>query len=147
MCEGWWTESRNVDEKGGMQAQGTRQHELVEETFREFPWIESGSLVRDFWSAVQYGGIPEFLNRLKGRRQALMAKWGQDILLKTKGKQKDLSSLSSGMQWQQQWLLGVCQRQQPQTSATGNVICILDHLVYIRRNLPSHRPCERKQQL
>jgi len=44
MCEGWWTEFRNVDEKGGMQAQGTRQRELVAETPREFPWIESGNV-------------------------------------------------------------------------------------------------------
>ena len=50
------------------------------------------------------------------------AKWGQDILLEKKGKQKDLSSLSSWMQWQWQWSLELCQRWQPQTSATGNVI-------------------------
>jgi len=28
---------------------------------RELPWIESGSLVREVWSAVEYGGIPDFL--------------------------------------------------------------------------------------
>ena len=51
-----------------------------------------------------------------------MAKWGQDILEKH-GKQKDLSSLSSWMQWQWQWSLELCQRWQPQTaSATGNVV-------------------------
>jgi len=47
-----------------MQARGTKQHELVEETPREFPWIESGSFVRDCWSAVEYGGIPEFFEML-----------------------------------------------------------------------------------
>jgi len=36
--------------------------------------IESGSLVRDFWSAVEYGGIPEFFGQLKARGHALMAK-------------------------------------------------------------------------
>jgi len=41
-------------------------------------------------------------------------------LLENIGKQKDLSSLSSWMQWQ--WSLELCQRWQPQTSATGNVI-------------------------
>jgi len=51
-----------------------------------------------------------------------MAKWGQDILLEKNGKQKDLSALSSLMQWQWQRLLELCQRWQPQTSATGNVI-------------------------
>jgi len=51
MYAGWWTEARNADERSGMQARGTKQHELVEDTHRELPWIESGSLVRDFWSA------------------------------------------------------------------------------------------------
>jgi len=95
---------------------------LVEETPQELPWIESGSLVRDFWSAVEYGSIPEFLGRLKARGHRQMAKWGQNILLGKNGKQKDLSSLSSWMQWQWQWSLKLCQRRQPQTSATGNVI-------------------------
>jgi len=70
-----------------MQARGTKQRELVEDTPRELPWIESGSLVRDFWSAVEYGGIPEFLGRLKARGHALMAKWGQDILLEKNGRE------------------------------------------------------------
>ena len=122
MCEGWWTEARNADERSGMQARGTKQRELVEDTPRELPWIESGSLVRDFWSAVEYGGIPEFLGRFEARGHALMAKWGQDVLLEKNGKQRDLSSLSSWMQWQWQWSLELCQRWQPQTSATGNVI-------------------------
>jgi len=43
-------------------------------------------------------------------------------LLEIDGKQKYLSSLSSWMQWQWQWSLELCQRWQPQTSATGNVI-------------------------
>ena len=83
MCEGWWTEARNADVRIGMHARGTKQRELVEDTPQELPRIESGSLVRDFWSAVafEYGGIPEFLGRLKARGHALMAKWGQDILL------------------------------------------------------------------
>ena len=51
-----------------------------------------------------------------------MAKWVQDILLEKNGKQKDLSSLSSCMQWQWQWPLELCQRWQLQTSATGNVV-------------------------
>jgi len=51
-----------------------------------------------------------------------MTKWGQDILLGKIGKQQDFSSISSCMQWQWQWSLELCQRWQPQTSATGNVI-------------------------
>ena len=81
MCQGWWTEARNADERSVMQARGTKQHKLVEDTLWRLPWIESGSLVRDSWSAVEYGGIPEFLGRLKARGHALMAKWVQDILL------------------------------------------------------------------
>ena len=103
-------------------ARGTKQRELVEVTPRELPWIQSGSLVRKFWSAVEYGGIPEFLGRLKARGHALIAKWGQDVLLEKNGKQRDFSSLSSWMQWQWQCSLEFCQRWQPQTSATGNVI-------------------------
>ena len=64
MCEGWWTEARNADERSRMQARGTKQRESVEDTPRELPWIESGSLVRDCWSAVEYGGIPEFFEML-----------------------------------------------------------------------------------
>jgi len=55
MCKGWWTEARNADERSGMQARGTKQRKFVEDTPRELPWIESGSLVPDFWSAVEYG--------------------------------------------------------------------------------------------
>jgi len=90
MREGWWTEARHADERTGMQARGTRQCELFEDTPRKLPWIESGSLVRDFRSAVEYGGIPEFLGRLKARGHVLMAKWGQDILPGKTGKSKDL---------------------------------------------------------
>ena len=122
MCEGWWTEARNAVERSGMHARGTKQRVLVEDTPRELPWIESGSLVRDFWSAVEYGGIPEFLGRLKARGHALMAKGGQDILLEKNGKQRDFRSISSSMQWQWQWSLKLCQIWQPQTSTTGDVI-------------------------
>jgi len=71
---------------------------------------------------VEYGGTPEFLGRLKSRGHALIAKWSQDVLLEKNGKQRDFSTLSSLMQWQWQWSLELCQRWQPQTSATGNVI-------------------------
>jgi len=54
---GHWTEARNADERSGMQARGTKQRELVEDTPRELQWIESGSLVRDFgqqWNTAVY---------------------------------------------------------------------------------------------
>jgi len=105
-----------------MHTRETKQRELVEDTPWELPWIESGSLVRDFWSSVEYGGIPEFLGRLKARGHAPITKWGQDILLGKNGKQRDFSSISSWMQWQWQWSLELCQRWQPQASATSNVI-------------------------
>jgi len=51
------------------------------------------------------------------------------------------------MQWQWQWSSELCQKLQPQTSGTGDVIHgIWDHLVYMQRNLTSHRPCEKWQQ-
>ena len=54
--------------------------------------------------------------------RATLMKWGQDILLEKNGKQKDLNSSSSWMQWQWQWSLKLWQKWQPQTSATSNVI-------------------------
>jgi len=39
---------------------------------------------------VEYGGIPEFLGRLKARGRALMAKWGQDVSME-KMKNKEIS--------------------------------------------------------
>ena len=95
MCEERWTEARNADERSGMQARGTKQRKLVQDTPRELPWIESGSLVRDFWSAVEYGGIPEFLSRLKAQGHAPMAKWGQDILLDKNEKQIFINKLDA----------------------------------------------------
>jgi len=95
--EGWWNEARNAEERSGMQARGTKQRELAQQTPRELPWIESGSLVQDCWSAVEFGGTPEFLGRLKARGHALMARWGQDVLLGKNGKQRDCSSLSRWM--------------------------------------------------
>ena len=67
-----------------MQARGSKQRKLVEQIPRELPWIESGLLLRDVWSAVEYGGISGFLGRLKARGHKLMGKWGQEILLKNK---------------------------------------------------------------
>ena len=58
MREGWWTEATNAEKRTGMQARGTKQCKWFEDTPRELPWIETGSLVRDFRSAVEYGGIP-----------------------------------------------------------------------------------------
>jgi len=32
----------------------------------------AGSLLRDFWTAIEYGGVPEFLGRLRNRGHRLM---------------------------------------------------------------------------
>jgi len=48
----------------------------------------AGSLVRDFWTAIEYGGVPEFLGRLRNRGQRLIARWGEEILLQTSGIRK-----------------------------------------------------------
>ena len=71
-----------------MQVRGTTQRQLVEETTQEFWWIESGSQLREFWSAVEYGSSPKFLSRIKNRGYASMAKFGQDIFKLLKWKTK-----------------------------------------------------------
>ena len=82
----------------------------------------AGSLVRDFWTAIEYGGVPEFLGRLRNRGHRLIARWGEEILLETSGNQKMWSSISGWEQWQWQRALESCQKWKPQTSLTGNVI-------------------------
>jgi len=47
MCEAWWTEATNVNERSGMQARGMKQRELVQNTPRELPWIKS-----DHWCEI-----------------------------------------------------------------------------------------------
>ena len=45
----------------------------------------AGSLVRDIWTAIEYGGVPEFLSRLRNRYHRLIARWGEATLLETSG--------------------------------------------------------------
>ena len=59
----------------------------------------AGSLVRDFWTAIENGGVPEFLGRLRNRGHRLIARWGEEILLETSGNQKMWSSISGWEQW------------------------------------------------
>jgi len=57
----------------------------------------AGSLVRDFWTVIEYGGVPEFLGRLRNRGHCsirLIARWGEEILLETSGNQKTWSTIS-----------------------------------------------------
>ena len=82
----------------------------------------AGSLVREFWTAIEYGGVREFLGRLRNRGHRLIARWGEEILLETSGNQKKWSSISGWEQWQWQRALESCQKWKPQTSLTGNVI-------------------------
>jgi len=51
----------------------------------------AGSLIRDFWTAIEYGGVPEFLGRHRNRGHRLIARWGEEILLETSGNQKTWS--------------------------------------------------------
>jgi len=71
---------------------------------------------------VEYSDIPEFLSRPQSPRARTNGEMGSRELTEKNGEQKDLTSLSSCIQWQWQWSLELCQRWQPQTSATGNVI-------------------------
>ena len=43
----------------------------------------AGSLMRDFWTAIAYGRVPEFLGRLRNRGHRLIARWAEEILLET----------------------------------------------------------------
>jgi len=58
----------------------------------------AGSLVRDLWTAIEYGGMPEFLGRLRNRGHRIIARWGEEILFETSGIQKTWSSISA---WEQ----------------------------------------------
>ena len=51
-----------------------------------------GSLLQDFWTAIEYGGVPEFLGRLRNRGHRLIARWGEEILLETSGNRRTWSS-------------------------------------------------------
>ena len=48
----------------------------------------AGSPVRDFWTAMEYGGVSEFIGRLRNRGHRLIVRWGEEILLETTGNQK-----------------------------------------------------------
>jgi len=80
------------------------------------------SLVRDFWTAIEYGGVPEFFGRLRNRGHRLIARWGEEILLETSSNQKMWNSISGWVQWQWQRAVESCQKWKPQTSLTRNVI-------------------------
>ena len=54
----------------------------------------AGSLARDFRTAIEYGGVPEFLSRLRNRGHRLVARWDEEILLETFGNQRTRSSIS-----------------------------------------------------
>ena len=46
------------------------------------------SLLQDFWTAIEYDAVTEFLSRLRNRGHRLIARWGEEILLETSGNQK-----------------------------------------------------------
>ena len=61
----------------------------------------------------EYGGVPEFLGRLRNRGHRLIARWGEEILLETSGNQKTWSSISGWEQWQWQRTLESHQKWKP----------------------------------
>ena len=66
--------------------------------------MTAGSLVQDFWIAIEYGAVLEFLVRLGtlNRGHRLTARWGEEILLETSGIQRTRSSILGWEQWQWQ---------------------------------------------
>ena len=65
---------------------------------------------------------PRILRQTQSSKARTNGQMGSRYLAGENGKQRVFSSISSWMQWQWQWPLELCQRWQPQTSATGNVI-------------------------
>jgi len=105
------------------------------------------SLVRDFWTAIEYGGVPEFLGRLKNRGHRLIARWGEEILLGTSGNQKTWSSISGWERRQWRRALESCQKWKPPTSLTGNVISWNLGPLHLSAALPYiHRQCRKELQ-
>jgi len=70
----------------------------------------AGSLVRNFWTTIEYSGVLKFLGMLRNRGHRLIARWGEEILLETSGNQKTRSSISGWEQWQWQRALESCQK-------------------------------------
>ena len=54
------------------------------------------SLLQDFWTAIEYDAVTEFLSRLRNRGHRLIARWGEEILLETSGNQRTWSSIRAG---------------------------------------------------
>jgi len=94
------------------------------------------SLVRDFWTAIEYGRVPELLVRLRNRGHRLIARWDEQILLETFGNQRTWGSISGWEQWQWQRALESCQKWKPQTSLTGNVISLNLGPLHLSTTLP-----------
>ena len=82
----------------------------------------AGSLVRDFWTAIEYGEVSEFLGMLRNRGHRLIARWGEEILLGFSANQRTWNPISGWELWQWQQARKSCQKWKPQTSLTGNVI-------------------------
>jgi len=79
-----WDELKVYDTVINTSCITSRKHCPLRETRRDGERNESeiaGSLVRDFWAATEYGGVPEFLNRPRNRGHRLIARWIEDILL------------------------------------------------------------------
>jgi len=68
----------------------------------------AGSLVRDFWAAIEYSAVPEFLSRHVNRGHRVISRLGEEILLEASGQQITWSSISVWEQWQWQRALKSC---------------------------------------
>jgi len=86
----------------------------------------AGSLVQEFWTAIEYGGVPEFLGRLRNRGHRLIARWGEEIFLETSGNQKTWTSILGWMQWQWQRALESCQKWNSNTDQPNGECDLLE---------------------
>ena len=94
------------------------------------------SLLQDFWTAIEYDAVTEFLSRLRNRGHRLIARCGEEILLENSDNQRTWSSTSGWEQWQWQRALESYQKWKPQTSLTGNVISWNLVLLHLSAALP-----------
>ena len=72
-----WDELKVYDTVINTSCITSRKHCPLRETRRDGERNESeiaGSLVRDFWAATEYGGVPELLNRPRNRGHRLIAR-------------------------------------------------------------------------
>ena len=121
MCEGWWTESQK---RWWEKWDASTRNEATQISWRHSSGA-SVDRIRIIGARFLFSSGIWRHPRISRQTQSSMActnvKMGSRYLA-GKNRKKNLSSFSSWMQWHWQLSLDLCQRLQPQTGATDNVI-------------------------